>query len=86
MGARIDRTDVLRSVVSGLRGEDDEDEGKVPGRVKLVLTLVILFALLWQVRVPMVRFACGREWLSAQSCSALLPAEHTSRPVSDPAP
>jgi hypothetical protein len=85
-GARIDRTDVLRSVASTLRGEDDEEEGKVPGRVKLLITLAILFALLWQVRIPLVRFACGQQWLSTQSCGALLPSEPTSGPVSDPTP
>jgi hypothetical protein len=81
-GARIDRMDVLRSVASGIRGEDDEREG-VPGRVKLLIVLVILFALLWQVRIPLVRFACDQQWLSTQTCGAMLPAEPTGKPASD---
>jgi hypothetical protein len=85
-GARIDRADALHSVASGIRGEDDEEEENVPGRVKLLIALAILFALFWQVRVPMVRFACGQGWLSTQSCGALLPVESSSRPVSDPTP
>ncbi len=83
-GARIDRTDALRSVASGLRGEDDEEEGNVPGRVKLLISLAILFAVLWQVRVPIVRFACGHGWLSTQSCGALLPSESGPAPASSP--
>lgn len=82
-GARIDRTDVLRSAVSGLRGEGDEEEATVPGRVKLAIALLILFALLWQVRIPLVRFACDQQWLSTQACGALLPTEPTGKPPSD---
>ncbi|HVG62976.1 MAG TPA: kinesin, partial [Hyalangium sp.] len=83
-GARIDRTDVLRSVASGLRGEgDEEDEGTVPGRVKLLIALLILFALLWQVRIPLVRFACEQQWLPTQTCGALLPTEYTGKSASD---
>jgi hypothetical protein len=82
-GARIDRTDVLRSVASGLRGEGDEEEGTVPGRVKLAIVLLILFALLWQVRIPLVRWVCDQQWLSSQACGALLPAEPTGKPASD---
>ncbi len=84
-GARIDRTDVLRSVVSSLQGEDDEEEGRVPGRVKLLVVLAVLFALLWQVRVPMVRFACSREWLTTETCAALLPSEPVPPAASTPA-
>jgi hypothetical protein len=83
-GARIDRADALRSVASGIRGEDDEEEENVPGRVKLLIALLILFALLWQVRVPVVRFACGHGWLSTQSCGALLPTEPAGTPASAP--
>ncbi len=83
-GARIDRADALRSVASSIRGEDDEEEENVPGRVKLLIALVILFALLWQVRVPVVRFACGHGWLSTQSCGALLPTEPEGTPASAP--
>ena len=82
-GARIDRTDVLHSAASGLKGVDDGEEGTVPGRVKLLIALVILFALLWQVRIPLVRFACGQQWPSPQTCSAMLPAEPTGKPPSD---
>jgi hypothetical protein len=78
-GARIDRTDVLHSTASGVRAEDDEEEGGVPGRVKLLIALVILFALLWQVRIPLVRVACGQHWLSPQTCGAMLPPEPTGK-------
>jgi len=84
-GARIVRTDALRSAVFLLRGEDEEKEERVPGRVKLLITLAVVFALLWQVRVPMVRFACGREWLSTEACGALLPVEAVSPVAPTPA-
>jgi hypothetical protein len=74
-GATIDRTDLVRaSLAKAAQGEDDEEEA-VSGRVKLLVALVIFFALLWQVRVPIARYACGRGWLSAPTCSALLPSE-----------
>jgi len=86
-GARIDRTDVMRKVASGLRSEDDEQEEGFPARAKLLMALLIVFALLWQVRVPIARFACGHAWLSPQTCGALLPTEPaTAAPAAPAAP
>ncbi|WP_224362846.1 kinesin [Hyalangium versicolor] len=84
-GATIDRTDRLRSTVSAIRGEETEgeEEEKMPGLVKLLVVLIVLGAVLWQVRAPVARLACGRHWLSAQTCSALLPSE---APLPTPAP
>ncbi|HYI00265.1 kinesin [Hyalangium sp.] len=70
--ARVDLVDPLRSTVAGL--DDEEEEGTSLG-VKLLVALVILSVLLWQVRVPIARFACGHEWLSPEACGALLPSE-----------
>ncbi|MBN1209809.1 MAG: kinesin [Myxococcaceae bacterium] len=83
-GATIDRTDVMRALLAATRGEDEAERGGLSGRAKLLVTLVILFALLWQVRIPLVLFACGREWLSAETCAALLPAQ--ASPAEAPAP
>ena len=81
-GATIDRTDTLRSTASFLRGEEEQDEEGMSTGMKLLLVLAVLAALLWQVRGPLVRGACGRQWLSSETCSALLP----SQPVPAPAP
>jgi hypothetical protein len=70
-GARVDHTDTLRSTAAGL---EDEEE-RAPLGVKLLVALGILFVVLWQVRVPIVRFACGQEWLPAQACGELLPGK-----------
>ncbi len=73
--ATIDRADRLRSAISAMRGEEEEEQEGIPGRVKLLVGVIILAALLWQVRVPIVRYACGQEWLSPMTCSVLLPSE-----------
>ncbi|ADO68443.1 hypothetical protein [Stigmatella aurantiaca] len=75
-GATIDHTDNLRSSLERIRGEEDErdTEAEVPGSVKLLVVLFIVFALLWQFRAPIARLACGREWLSGTTCGALLPS------------
>ncbi|MDY7230148.1 kinesin [Hyalangium rubrum] len=73
-GSRIDRTDKLRSTLVDLQDEEDEDsEEGMPGAVKVLVVLAILLAVLWQVRGPLARFACEYQWLSAESCGALLP-------------
>jgi hypothetical protein len=82
-GSTIDRTDTLRSTASSLRGEEEEDEEGMSTGMKLLLVLAILAALLWQVRGPLVRGACGRQWLSSETCSALLPSQPV--PVEAPA-
>ncbi|WP_044192983.1 hypothetical protein [Hyalangium minutum] len=80
-GARVDSTDPLRSTVQGL--DTDEEEERTSLGKKLLVALVIALAVLWQVRVPIVRYACGHGWLGAESCSALLPSE---APAATPAP
>lgn len=83
-GARVDRTDPLRSTVVGL-DNDEEEEGSLGARV--LIALVVLFVVLWQVRVPAVRYACGHQWLGAETCTALLPSEAPPPPApAAPAP
>ncbi|HLL05749.1 MAG TPA: kinesin [Myxococcaceae bacterium] len=73
-GARIDRTDALITALPRVRSEEEEeDEDGTPGRVKLVVGLLIALVLLWQARMPMARYACGKQWLSLSTCTALLP-------------
>jgi hypothetical protein len=72
-GAKIDRTDTLRSALPLIRSEEVEEEEGAPGRVKLVLGLLIALVLLWQVRMPIARYVCGQQWLSPSTCGALLP-------------
>jgi hypothetical protein len=74
-GSRVDRTDVLQSAFSGIRSEEQEEDAEegVPGRVKFLVGLAIVLALLWQARMPLARFACGQQWLSPSTCGALLP-------------
>jgi hypothetical protein len=67
--ARVDRTDVLRSVLVNVR-EDDEQERSSLG-LWLGLTLGILFVVLWQLREPLVREACERQWMKGSTCDAL---------------
>ena len=74
----------LRSTASGVRGEEEEDEEGMPAGMKLLVALAILAALLWQVRGPLVRGACGRQWLAPDTCGALLPSDPV--PPAPPAP
>jgi hypothetical protein len=85
-GATIDRADRLRSAASAIRRDEEEEEQEegMPWPVKLLVTVIILAALFWQVRVPTVRFACGQQWLSPSACGALLPSE--GGPPAAPAP
>ena len=69
--AKVDRTDVLRSVIETVR-EDDQDERPSWGP-RLGLVLFILFIVLWQFREPLVRAACGHQWLAGSTCDSLLP-------------
>jgi hypothetical protein len=68
--ARVERTDVVRSIVAGM-GQDDEEEGTSWG-ARFGIALVILFVVLWQFREPLVREACKRQWLAGSTCDALL--------------
>ena len=79
----MDNADPLRSTVAGL--DNDEEEERTSLGAKLLVALVILFVVLWQVRVPAVRYACGRQWLGAETCAALLPSEPLP-PAATPAP
>ncbi|WP_224244994.1 kinesin [Hyalangium gracile] len=86
-GSTIDRTDSLRSTVSALRGDEEaEQEEGIPGLVKLLVVVLILGALFWQARAPLARFACGHQWLSSQTCGALLPAETPPPGTATPSP
>ncbi len=68
--SRVDRTDVLRSVLVNVREDDEEEPSSM--RLWLGLTLGILFVVLWQMREPLVREACKREWMKGSTCDALL--------------
>lgn len=83
-GARVDRSDPLRSTVADLDDDEEEERGSLGAR--LLVALVILFAVLWQVRVPAVRYACGQQWLGSETCTALLPSEAPPPAPSPPAP
>ncbi|MFL5348983.1 MAG: kinesin, partial [Hyalangium sp.] len=76
-GSTIDRTDKLRSALAVVRRdeeEEDQEEG-MPGPVKLLIAVLVLAALFWEVRIPALHYACGQQWLSTTTCSALLPSE-----------
>ncbi|QRN95180.1 kinesin [Archangium violaceum] len=83
--ATVDRTDVLRSVLVRVR-EDDEAEQGSPG-AWIVLTLVILFAMLWQFREPLLREACKRQWMDGSVCDSVLsPGSSPAVPPGQPKP
>jgi hypothetical protein len=83
-GATIDRTDPLRSTVDVLWSEGDDEEEGTPLRVKLLVALLIIGALGWQFRAPILRLICAQEWLPAATCSGLQPA--APPPPAPPAP
>jgi hypothetical protein len=85
-GAKVDRTDVLQSAFSGLRGEEEEEAEGIPGRVKFLVGLAIVLALLWPARALITRFACGHGWLPANTCAALLPGQSVPPAAAAPAP
>ncbi|WP_171818052.1 kinesin [Pyxidicoccus fallax] len=72
-GARVDRMDLVRPAMLKLRDEDDETEG-LSGWARLGITLLILFVVLWQVRVPLLNAMCGARWLSPDTCATVLPS------------
>jgi hypothetical protein len=67
--ARVDRTDVLRSVLVNVREDDEQERSSL--WLWLGLTLGILFVVLWQLREPLVREACKRQWMKGSTCDAL---------------
>ncbi len=85
-GAKIDRADVLHAALPLGKGEEEEEEEAGSGWVKLVVGLLIALVLLWQVRMPAARYACGRQWLSPSACGALLPPGTGNPDVQAPAP
>ncbi len=83
--AKVDRTDVLHSVLVRVR-EDDEDEPRSPG-VWLAIGLAILFVVLWQFREPLIREACKRQWMAGATCASLVtPGASPTVPPAPPAP
>ncbi|OJT18543.1 kinesin [Archangium sp. Cb G35] len=83
--AKVDRTDVLQSVLATAR-EDDEEEPRSPG-MWLLIGLVIVFVVLWQFREPLIREACKRQWMAGAACDSLMtPGSSPSVPPAPPAP
>ncbi|RKG73798.1 kinesin [Corallococcus exercitus] len=70
-GARVDRADLVRGALRHTQ-DDDESDGMSLG-ARLGLTLLILFVLGWQVRVPVTEWLCTYHWLSEDACRVLLP-------------
>ncbi|RYZ37792.1 MAG: kinesin, partial [Myxococcaceae bacterium] len=52
--------------------DDDEADGMSLG-ARIGLTLLILFVLGWQVRVPVTEWLCTYHWLSEDACRVMLP-------------
>jgi len=83
--AKVERTDVLRSVLVRVR-EDDEEEPRSPG-LWLAIGLGVLFVVLWQFREPLVREACKRQWMAGATCDSLVtPGASPAVPPVPPAP
>jgi len=71
-GARVDRMDMVRPELVRQQEEDGDVEG-LSGWARLGITLLVLFVVLWQVRVPILSAMCGARWLSEETCAAVLP-------------
>ena len=69
--AKVDRTDMMRSMVRGAQA-DDEPDG-LPLRVRVGLLLLLTFILVWQFREPLRRESCARGWMSASLCEPVPP-------------
>jgi hypothetical protein len=80
--ATVDRTDVLRAALVLVR--QDEEEERRPLGVKVGVTFLILFAVLWQFREPLAREACQRQWMKGRICDSLL--SPGASPAVPPAP
>ncbi|RKH10294.1 kinesin [Corallococcus praedator] len=85
--ARVDRSDLVRGALRHTQ-DDDESDGMSVG-ARLGLTLLVLFILLWQVRVSITEWMCTHRWLSEDSCRVflpkLVPSELPGAPVVAPA-
>jgi hypothetical protein len=83
--AKVDRTDVLQSVLATAR-VDDEEEPRSTG-LWLLIGLVITFVVLWQFREPLLREACKRQWMASATCGPLMtPEASPAVPPTPPAP
>ncbi|MBN8232970.1 kinesin [Corallococcus macrosporus] len=70
-GARVDRVDLVRGALR--HTQDDDEAERMSLGARLGLTLLILFVLGWQVRVPVTEWLCTYHWLSEDACRVLLP-------------
>jgi hypothetical protein len=77
--------DMVRPELVRQQEEDDGDAEGLSGWARLGITLLILFVLLWQVRVPILSAMCGARWLSEDTCAVVLPSLVEAAPVA-PAP
>ncbi|MFB1479810.1 kinesin [Corallococcus sp. RDP092CA] len=83
-GARVDHVDLVRGALRNTRDDDETDRMSLGAR--LGLTLLILFVLGWQVRVPVTEWLCTHQWLSQDACRMLLPKLVPSELPGAPAP
>jgi len=81
--ARVDRLDMVRSALARQQ-QDDETEG-ASGWTKLAIALAVIFILLWQVRIPLLTWFCHAEWLSSDTCLAVLPSSQVGKTPAAPA-
>ncbi|MFP2910823.1 kinesin, partial [Pyxidicoccus sp. 3LFB2] len=84
-GARVDRMDMVRPELVRQREEDGEEEG-LSGWARLGITLLVLFVLLWLVRVPVLTAMCGARWFSEETCAVVLPSVEPTPAPGAPAP
>ncbi|WP_163997279.1 kinesin [Pyxidicoccus caerfyrddinensis] len=83
-GARVDRMDMVRPELIRQQEEDGETEG-LSGWARLGIALLVLFVLLWQVRIPILTAMCGARWLSEDTCAVVLPSSVEPAPATPPA-
>ncbi len=69
--AKVDRTDMMRSLVMGAEAED-EPEG-LPLRTRVGVLLLLVLVLVWQFREPLRRESCARGWVAASLCEPRQP-------------
>ncbi len=79
-GARVDRMDMVRPELVRQQEEDGDVEG-LSGWARLGITLLVLFVVLWQVRVPILSAMCGARWLSEETCAVVLPTPVETAPT-----
>ncbi|MCY1014813.1 kinesin [Pyxidicoccus sp. MSG2] len=83
-GARVDRMDMVRPELARQQEEDGETEG-LSGWARLGIALLVIFVLLWQVRIPILTAMCGARWLSEDTCAVVLPSSVEPAPAAPPA-